>query len=418
MTPVHAEAERSTKSVAVSSRPFVVQGFKTAAAACGMRYRGRPDLALIMVDSEAGGTAAGVFTTNRFTAAPVELCKNHLESPSVRAILINAGIANACTGEEGYRRALEMARAAGEAMKAPEGSVLVASTGVIGMQVDPEPVRREMRGLVESARPDRWDEVARAIMTTDTVPKMSSATVEIGGRRVTVGGVAKGSGMIAPNMATLLAFVCTDAAVERRVLDHWLRSGAERSFNCITVDGDTSTNDSLIALASGAAGNPVLADVAGPESVLFGQALEAVLVDLAKKVVIDGEGATKFIEIEIVGASDERSAKTVALTVANSPLVKTAFFGEDANWGRIVCAAGRAGVDLNPDRVALYFDGLCVFRDGTPVAGAEVEERAASAFRRKDIKVCLDLGMGTASFVAYTCDFSYDYVKINASYRS
>lgn len=418
MTLVHAEAAKNTRSVTVNSGPFIIPGFKVSAAESGMRYENRPDLALIMVDSAKGATAAGVFTTNRFTAAPVELSREHLKSPSISAIVVNAGIANACTGEEGLQKAGEMARMAAEAMRTSPQSVLVASTGVIGLQVRLEPVSRVMPGLVESARPDKWDEVARAIMTTDTVPKMSGTRIEIGGKPVNIGGVAKGSGMIGPNMATLLAFVCTDAAIERKVLDHWLRLGAEESFNCITVDGDTSTNDSLIVLAGGSADNPVVDEIESADSLLFGEALKAVLLDLAKKIVVDAEGATKFIEIDITGARDRQCARAVAFTVANSPLVKTAFFGEDANWGRIVCAAGRAGVPLEPRAVTLYFNGVCVFRNGTPVSGAGVEEGAAQAFRQKEIKVHLDLGAGSASFTAYTSDISYDYVKINASYRS
>ena len=331
---------------------------------------------------------------------------------------MNAGIANACTGEEGLMRARETARLAAESLSISQESVLVASTGVIGRQIQLEPVAQSMSKLVETSRPDGWEDVARAIMTTDTVPKMAITTVVLGGKTVTIGGVAKGSGMIAPNMATLLVFVCTDAAVEPNVLDHWVQHGAQHSFNCITVDGDTSTNDSLIVLASGYAGNPVLASTESAESELFGEALKAVLLDLAKRIVVDGEGATKFIEILVTGASSVESARTVAFTIAHSPLVKTAFFGEDANWGRIVAAAGRAGVALIPENVALFFDGICVFKAGTPVEGSGIEEKASQAFHQREIQVHLDLGMGEAQFTAFTCDLSYDYVKINASYRS
>jgi glutamate N-acetyltransferase/amino-acid N-acetyltransferase len=395
-----------------------VPGFKTSAVASGMRYKERLDLALIMAEPRQGAVAGGVFTTNRFTAAPVELCKERLKSHSAKAVLINAGIANACTGAEGLRRSIEAARLAAEALDVAPEAVLTASTGVIGRQISIEPVARMMPTLVDSLRPDGWHDVARAIMTTDVTPKMANTTVKLAEKDVTIGGVAKGSGMIAPDMATLLVFVCTDAAVAFDVLDHWVRSGAERSFNSITVDGDTSTNDSLLVMASGLAGNPLLSDIADSESRLFGEALEAVLFDLAKQIVMDGEGATKFIEILVTGAEDLDSARKVAFTVANSPLVKTAFFGEDANWGRIVAAAGRAGVALNPERVTLFFDRVCAFRGGTPVEGPDVEEEAARVFRQKEIRVHLDLGMGEAGFSAYTCDFSYDYVKINASYRT
>jgi glutamate N-acetyltransferase/amino-acid N-acetyltransferase len=272
--------------------------------------------------------------------------------------------------------------------------------------------------LVRDAGPDRWKDAAEAIMTTDLVSKMACTRVEVGGKTVTIGGIAKGSGMIAPNMATMLAFVCTDANVAPDVLQQWVTWGADQSFNCITVDGDTSTNDTLLVLAGGAAGNLILSDIESPESRVFGEGLKAVLVDLARQIVMDGEGATRFIEIMIEGAPDEGAAKALGLTIANSPLVKTAFFGGDANWGRIVAAAGRAGVPLDPDRVALYFDDLCVFRGGTPVEGQETEEKATEIFKKKHIVVRLDVAMGKAAFTAFTCDFSYDYVKINADYRT
>ena len=418
MTPAPVEAAKNTKNVVVNSEPFAVPGFLVSAVASGMRYKDRTDLALIVVEGEAGAVAAGVFTTNRFCAAPVELCREHLKSSRAKAILINAGIANACTGDEGLKRARASARAVGEALHVPPEEVLVASTGTIGPQILLDPVYKSMPDLVKALRPDGWNALARAIMTTDTVPKMASARVEIGGRTVTIGGVSKGAGMIAPNMATLLSFVCTDAAVEPDVLSHWVSRGADHSFNSITVDGDTSTNDTLLVLAGGAAGNPVLSDVDSPDSVRFGEALQAVLFELARKIVLDGEGATKFIEVRVTGARDTTEARVVAFTVANSPLVKTAFFGQDANWGRIVAAAGRAGVPLEPEKATLYFDDVCVFRAGTPLAGADVEERASAVFKQKELRVNLDLGMGDADFSAFTCDFSYDYVKINASYRS
>lgn len=416
MIPVPAEAGKSSRNATVNRGAFVVAGFRASAARSEMRYRGRTDIALIMAENECA--ASGVFTRNRFCAAPVEVCREHLADRKARGVVVNAGIANACTGAEGKRRAVEMARMASEALRVPADSVLVASTGVIGMELPLEPVAGAIPSLVESLRPDGWGDAARAIMTTDTVPKMASVRVDLGGKPVTVGGIAKGSGMIAPDMATLLVFACTDAAVRPEVLDHWTRAGADRSFNCITVDGDTSTNDSLIVLAGGAAGNRVISDVESPESRTFGEALAAVLRDLAVQVVMDGEGATKLIEIEVSGAADTECARKVAFTVANSPLVKTAFFGQDANWGRIVAAAGRAGVPLSPETTALFFEDLCVFRGGTPVAGKETEEKAEAIFRQKEIRVRLDLGAGKSRFTAYTCDLSLDYVKINASYRS
>ena len=419
MTPVPAEAAKNTKNVTVSRGPFEVAGFVAGAVESGMRYSGRLDLAMICAQDPAGCAASAVFTRNLFCAAPVELCRERLEKRRANAILVNAGIANACTGKEGKIRAIEMARIASDALGCPADSVLVSSTGVIGMQVDLDAVARCMPKLVHSLRPDGWEDAARAIMTTDTVEKTASTRIELGaGLSITVGGIAKGAGMIAPDMATLLVFVCTDAAITPEVLDHWTRAGADSSFNCITVDGDTSTNDSLIVLASGAAGNTPITDIACSESKAFGRALASVLRDLALQVVMDAEGATVLIEIEVSGAADRQSARQVAFTVANSPLVKTAFFGRDANWGRIVAAAGRSGVKLIPERVSLFFEDLCVFEDGAPVLGEEIERKASRIFRQKEIRVRLDLGVGEASFTAWTCDLSIDYVKINASYRS
>ncbi len=394
-------------------------GFRVGTAATGMRYRDRLDLALIVADDPAGAATAGVFTTNRFRAAPVELCAERLrEKRRFRGLLVNAGIANACTGEEGLRRASAMTRMAAESLGMSELDLLLASTGIIGWQIQLEPLADAMPGLVGSLRADGWMDAARAIMTTDLVPKLAWAQVDVAGRTVTVGGIAKGSGMIAPDMATMLAFVCTDVAIDGDLLQKVLREETGSTFNCITVDGDTSTNDTLLVMASGAAGNPVLASMESPETRKFVGTLNAVLLDLAVQIVMDGEGATKLIEIRVTGAENERSARQVALTVANSPLVKTAFFGQDANWGRIVAAAGRSGVPMDPNRVTLYFDQLCVFRNGTPVEGAEVEAEASRIFRQKAICVTLDLGMGEAAMSVYTCDFSFDYVKINASYRS
>jgi glutamate N-acetyltransferase/amino-acid N-acetyltransferase len=393
-----------------------VPGFRVAAVAAGIRYHGREDLALIFADSEV--SAAGVFTTNRFQAAPVLLCRDHLADGRARAIVVNAGIANACTGAQGLHAAREMARLAAEALAIDDRSVLVASTGVIGQQIPMDRVAAAIPRLVRDLRQDGWDNVARAIMTTDVYPKKATASIAIHGRPITVTGVAKGAGMIAPDMATLIALVCTDAALTSEVLEHWVRAGAGSSFNRITVDGDTSTNDTLLVLANGAAGNPTLNAVTSTESLRFGAALEAVLLDLAQQIVEDGEGATKLITVSVTGAPDPQSARAVAFTIANSPLVKTACFGEDANWGRVVAAAGRAGVALDPERVTLYFDDVCVFRNGMPVTDPGVEEQATAVFRRRSIPIRFHLGMGEGADTVYTCDFSYDYVKINAAYRS
>lgn len=419
MTPVLVGAEKNTRNVTVGRGPFAVPGFRAGTVASGMRYQGRTDLALIAADGTDGAVTTGVFTTNRFCAAPVVVCQDHLQrSTGISAILVNAGIANACTGELGLERARETARLAAQALRTTPEKVLVASTGVIGMQLAVDVVGQALPELVARLRADGWAEAARAIMTTDTVPKLASTRVEFGDKLVTIGGIAKGAGMIAPNMATMLGFVATDAVIARPVLQSLLKAATATSFNAITIDGDTSTNDTLLVMAGGTAGNEPITDPESLDGRLLGEALQAVLLDLARQLVMDGEGATKLIEIRVTGAAEATSAREVAFTVANSPLVKTAFFGEDANWGRIVAAAGRAGVPLVAERVALFFDDLCVFREGTPVTGQEVEEQATRIFKQKEITVRLDLGLGNASFTAHTCDFSYDYVKINASYRS
>ena len=419
MTHAHVEAGKNTKNVAVVREPFRVPGFRVATAASGMRYSGRPDLALIWCDDAAAG--AGVFTRNRFCAAPVEICREHLERSrdAVRAVLVNAGIANACTGEEGLHNGRVTAARLARDLGIDPTQVLIASTGVIGPQLRLDPLFQALPELIQGLAEDHWDAVARAIMTTDTVPKWAATRLELCGRPVTIGGVAKGAGMIAPDMATLIALVCTDAAVSAPVLDHyWLHRAADASFNAITIDGDTSTNDTLLALAGGRAGHPPIATPDGPDSERFGAALKAVLEDLARQIVLDGEGATKLMEIRVSGARSEADARRIAFTIAQSPLVKTAFFGEDANWGRVVAAAGRAGVDLDPTKVSLRFGDVTVFQDGMPLLSPEVERAAGLVLKQREIPVHLALGEGTARFTVRTCDFSYDYVKINADYRS
>lgn len=397
---------------------FEVPGFRVAAAMSGMRYKNRLDCALIV--SEAPAAAAGVFTRNRFCAAPVILCKEHLEASGgvARAVLINAGIANACTGEEGLRRARWSARKTASLLAVEPEQVLVASTGVIGPQLRLEFLEGVLPRLVETLRPDGWADASAAIMTTDTVPKTAWSRTTLAGSPVTCGGMAKGSGMIAPDMATMLAFVATDARVTSDVLTYWLTEAVNRSFNRITVDGDTSTNDAALILASGAAPHPVIDDPLSAEGRRFGTLVTAVCVDLAQQIVRDGEGATKFVAVVVRGAKNRQRAAQVARTVAQSPLVKTALFGQDANWGRVVAAAGRAGVDFDPDRVSLFFDEVCIFRNGQPVQDETLEEKASAVLRQRDICMTLDLAEGTEEETVYTCDFSYDYVKINADYRS
>ncbi|MCX7821835.1 MAG: bifunctional glutamate N-acetyltransferase/amino-acid acetyltransferase ArgJ [Syntrophobacterales bacterium] len=419
MTRVHAEVAKNTKDVVVvRGRNFVIPGILVSVVESGMRYKGRPDLAIIVSEKPDGIPAAGVFTQNLFTAAPVILSREHLKKSGhhIRAILINAGIANACTGKEGLYRARISAELVAKALKVAPESILIASTGVIGPHIDIDTIANSLDELIAGLSPNRWDEVARAIMTTDTVPKLSYVEVETQNSTIRIGGVAKGSGMIAPNMATMLGFICTDLNVDPITLETFLRNAVSKSFNAITVDGDTSTNDTVLLLASG--NNKKLETLDTHTSRLFLEALEALSKDLAKQIVLDGEGATKFIEIEVVDAPSEEVAKRVAKTVAESPLVKTAFYGEDANWGRIIAAVGRSGVSFDVSLVSLFFDEVCVFRDGMPVQEKEIEERASAEFKKKQINVRISLGMGNYSFRIWTCDFSHDYVTINAKYRT
>ncbi|MEJ5349873.1 MAG: bifunctional glutamate N-acetyltransferase/amino-acid acetyltransferase ArgJ [Desulfosoma sp.] len=397
---------------------FHVRGVRVAAAESGMRYKNRLDCALIFTDTPAA--AAGVFTRNRFCAAPVVLCKEHLSTSEgyVRAVLINAGIANACTGEEGLRRARQSAERLASLLGIASHQVLVASTGVIGPQLRLEPLHEAYPRLIAGLDSKGWLEAAKAIMTTDTVPKTAWAQTQLDGTPITCGGMAKGSGMISPDMATMLAFVATDACLTPEVLAYWLTESVNRSFNRITVDGDTSTNDTVLVLASGSADHDLITDPLSSKAKVFGELLTQVCLDLAQQIVRDGEGATKFVTVTVSQAGTRERALQVARTIANSPLVKTALFGQDANWGRVVAAAGRSGVDFDPHRVSLFFDDVRIFQNGQPVQDETLEAKASAVLREKDIHITLELGEGTESETVYTCDFSYDYVKINADYRS
>jgi glutamate N-acetyltransferase/amino-acid N-acetyltransferase len=394
---------------------FTVTGFKAGAIAAGIRYQERPDLALIV--SELPAAATGVFTTNKAVAAPVLLSITHLKRNTARAIVANSGIANACTGERGLERAQATAYIAAKAIGCRTEEILVASTGVIGLDLPMEPLANSLPELATMIRPDGWMDAARAIMTTDTVPKLYIVESRLQDRPFSVLGIAKGAGMICPNMATLLSFVATDAAITPRALHTIVREETERSFNRITVDGDTSTNDTLFVLANGCAANNPINDLTSPDSERFRLALGEVLFELAKKIVADGEGATKFVRIKVKGACNQMHALRGARTIANSPLVKTAFFGEDANWGRIIAAIGRADIDFELSQVQLFFDGVKLVENGRPV-GEEAEKKVSQIIRRSSFSITIDLGQGEAEESVYTCDLSLDYVKINADYRS
>jgi glutamate N-acetyltransferase/amino-acid N-acetyltransferase len=392
-----------------------IKGFKTAAVAAGIRYADRLDLGLIF--SETPVVTAGAFTTNQVKAAPVVLDMERLKQGKAQAILINSGCANACTGENGMLAAIATGECAATALGIAPEMVQISSTGVIGEQLNVSAIVKAMPELVAKLSADNFDQVAKAIMTTDTVSKTASRSVMIGEQEVHFVGMAKGAGMIMPNMATMLAFVLTDAQISFRQLHGALLKGVERAFNRITIDGDTSTNDMILVMANGAAGNPWIDEGASDYQDIFQQTLEDLLKDLALQIVADGEGATKFITIRVCGAREEMDAEQIARTVANSSLVKTAFFGEDANWGRIIAAMGRSGVRFCPERVDIAFDDVVIVENGLG-QGKEAEKSATAILKEKNILVTIDLKDGRGCAEVYTCDFSIDYVKINADYRS
>lgn len=392
------------------------RGWRAAVSACGIKYANRDDLALVVSDHPA--TAAAVFTTNAVKAAPVLYDMALMaQGGDLRAVVINAGNANACTGVDGDAAAVAMARAVEQALDLPVNSVFVMSTGTIGV---PMPVEKITRGIAEAATrlsPDHGLAAARAIMTTDTRPKHCAVTVTLpDGNVITIGGMAKGAGMIHPNMATMLAVVTTDATVPRAVLDAAMRQVLEVSFNSISIDGDTSTNDTLLVMANGASDAPPITELDSPAGAAFVAGLTAVCQHLAHAIVRDGEGATRFVTITVRGAVNNAEAKQAAMTIARSPLVKTALFGADPNWGRVLCAIGYSGATVDPNRVVLHFGGMRVLENGLPLP---FDEKAAHKLLDvPDITIEADLGLGEGSATVWTCDFSYDYVRINAEYRT
>lgn len=388
------------------------RGFQAAGIAAGIKASGGKDLALIF--SETPCSAAGVFTLNRVKAAPVFVTQEHLRDGRAQAVVVNSGNANCCTGAQGMADARRMAAATAEALKLRAEDVLVGSTGVIGVPLPMDAVEKGIRQIVSLISPTGGDDAAEAIMTTDTVPKKAAVRAQIGGRTVTLGGMAKGAGMIAPNMGTMLSFLTTDAEAEPGLLRSLLKGAADRSYNMVTVDGDTSTNDTVILMANGVSG--VRIGPGTPEAEAFRQALGALTLDLAKQIARDGEGATKFVTVRVTSARTFEDAKKVALSVANSNLVKTAIFGRDPNWGRILCAAGYSGAELDPDRVKVSMVGIPIFANGTPVPFDK--PKAIEALSAREVLIEIDLGDGSEGVEAYTCDFSYDYVKINAEYTT
>lgn len=392
-----------------------IKGFSFSAVEAGIRYANRLDLGLIYSDSPC--VTAGLFTTNQVKAAPVLIDKERLKSGHAQAILVNSGCANACTGAKGMEVAKATSILASEALGISDDLIQLSSTGVIGEQLNLNAFEQSMPKLVEGLSTDNFELVAQAIMTTDTVQKIATVTVVIGGKEVKIMGMAKGAGMIMPNMATMLAFVFTDARINFPELHKSLTNGVERTFNRITIDGDTSTNDMVLVMANGTAENPWIDGDSPQDRQLFQDGLETVLKDLALQIVSDGEGATKTITIRVCGAKENEEAEKVARTVATSSLVKTAFFGEDANWGRIFAAMGRSGVRFSPDHVDLSFGDVMMVRNGLSL-GKEAEAAATEVLKEKNITVCIDLKDGPGCEEVFTCDFSIDYVKINADYRS
>jgi glutamate N-acetyltransferase/amino-acid N-acetyltransferase len=394
-----------------------VNGVELGYAEAYVRKPNRKDLLVMRL--APGSRVAGVFTQNRFCAAPVLVCKEHLAAAAgIRALLVNTGNANAGTGEDGLLRARRTCEALAGLLGIADNQVLPFSTGVI---MEPLPVERVVAGLpacVANLREDNWGNAAEAIMTTDIVAKACSRQLQIGGRVVTITGVAKGSGMIHPNMATMLGYIATDAAVAQPALDAMIHHAVNRSFNCITVDGDTSTNDSLILIASGQAGNAEIAHASGADYLALRDAVTEVAATLAQAIVRDGEGATKFMTIRVEGGRDEAECRKAAYAIAHSPLVKTAFFASDPNLGRILAAVGYAGVgDLDVSLIRLYLDDVLVAENGGRAASYQ-EADGQRVMKQEEIAVRVELGRGHAAATVWTCDFSYYYVKINADYRT
>ncbi len=396
------------------------KGFEAAAAEAQIKYKDRKDMALIY--SQVPCAAAGTFTTNVVKAAPVkwdqELVKN---SPFVQAVVVNSGIANACTGAEGYGYCEQTAEAVEQLLDIPASSVLVASTGVIGMQLPIDRIRGGV-ALLAGSRADTEEAgllAAQAIMTTDTKPKYAAVQAEIGGKTVTVGGMCKGSGMIHPNMCTMLGFVTTDAAITKEMLQKALSDSVKDTYNMVSVDGDTSTNDTVLLLANGLAENPLI-DCEDENYAAFKEALNYVNTELAKKIAGDGEGATCLFEVKVVGAESKEQAVTLSKSVVTSSLTKAAIYGHDANWGRILCAMGYSGAKFDPDRVDLYFESragkLKIIENG--VSTGYSEEEATRILSEDHVTAIADMKLGEASAVAWGCDLTHEYVNINADYRS
>ena len=388
-------------------------GFKAGAVECGIKYRDRLDLALIV--SYVPASCAGVFTTNRIKSAPVLVSREHVRNGTAKAIIANSGNANACTGEDGLEAAVAMTGETARLLRCDPDEVLVASTGVIGHVFPIKKVTKCLSALVSKLSKNGSHQSARAIMTTDTVPKEAAVGIDIGGVSVKIGAIAKGAGMICPDMATMLCFITTDADIIPSALRRSLRQAVGASFNCITVDGDMSPNDTVLVLANDKAGNATIR-ARSKAFDIFTEGLTYVCLQLAKALVMDGEGATKFITIKIDGAPGWDDARRVGLAIANSPLVKTAFFGNDPNWGRIICAAGYSGVPVDENNITIIVNDTVIFENGKTNSFDEQELR--EKISQREIFMEVNLGMGKAETTIYTTDMSYEYIKINAEYTT
>jgi glutamate N-acetyltransferase / amino-acid N-acetyltransferase len=393
-----------------------IEGVRMATAEAGIKYKNRTDVLMMVFDQPA--TVAGVFTRSKCPSAPVDFCRANLAAGKARAVVVNSGNANAFTGKKGRDATTLTAQSAAEAVGCSTSEIFLASTGVIGEPLDATRFAGVLGDMNGRAKGDFWLEAAKAIMTTDTYPKVANRTVELGGVTVTINGIAKGAGMIAPDMATMLSFVVTDADIPASVLQELLSRGVGSTFNAVTVDSDTSTSDTLLLFATGAAkarGQKTVTSVT--DAADFADALNAVLRNLALQVVRDGEGARKMVEVTVTGAESDASAKRIALSIANSPLVKTAVAGEDANWGRVVMAVGKAGEPADRDRLKIWFGDVRVAVDGERDVGYS-EEAASAVMKQQDITIRVDLGLGSGTATVWTCDLTKEYVEINGDYRS
>jgi glutamate N-acetyltransferase / amino-acid N-acetyltransferase len=395
-----------------------ISGVRLAAAAAGIRYQGRTDV--VMMEAPSGSAVAGVFTSNKCPGAPVDWCRSALKGGRARLVVVNAGNANVFTGKAGRDACSATAAAAGKLVGCPPKQVFVASTGVIGEVLPHEKLVEALPGLQQALREDGWEDAARGIMTTDTFPKAATRTALIGDTEVRITGIAKGSGMIAPDMATMLCFIFTDAKIPAEALQSLLKKGVDSSFNCTTVDSDTSTSDTVLLIASGQAKHPRLPSESAKRNRMladFAAALNAVLLDLALQVVRDGEGAQKLVRIDVTGATNGRSAKKIAMAVANSPLVKTAIAGEDANWGRIVMAVGKSGEPADRDKLSIGVGGVWMARDGAVIPGYD-EAPVVAHMKGHEVEIAIDIGLGRGKATVWTCDLTHGYIDINGSYRS